>query len=154
MTFQTYLRINGEALPVQKDDYTVDYSDVIADSGGVTEAGTTIRDVIREGIPSISVTIPVSLTWLKKLRRYKREPYLNVEWMNPETGSLSSGIMYMDGFKVSLAHNNRLQAVSLRKGNIFMCYNQNNAFHGLYISARRKIIFCISKSLISASDFR
>ena len=104
MTFQTYLRINGEALPVQKDDYTVDYSDVVADSGGVTEAGTTIRDVIREGVPSISVTIPVSLTWLKKLRRYKREPYLNVEWMNPETGSLSSGIMYMDGFKVSLAH--------------------------------------------------
>ena len=104
MTFQTYLRINGETLPVQKDDYTVDYSDVIADSGGVTEAGTTIRDVIREGIPSISVTIPVSLTWLKKLRRMKREPYLNVEWMNPETGSLSTGIMYMDVFKVSLAH--------------------------------------------------
>ena len=104
MTFQTYLRINGEALPVQKDNYTVDFSDVIADSGGVTEAGTTIRDVIREGVPSISVTIPVSLTWLKKLRRMKREPYLNVEWMNPETGFLSSGIMYMDGFKVSLAH--------------------------------------------------
>lgn len=104
MTFQTYLRINGTALPVQKDDYSVDYSDVIADSGGVTEAGTTIRDVIREGVPSISVTIPVSLTWLKKLRRYKREPFLNVEWLDPETGSLSSGIMYMDGFKVSLEH--------------------------------------------------
>ena len=104
MTFQTYLRINGEALPVQKDDYTVDFSDVIADSGGVTEAGTTIRDVIREGVPSISVTIPVSLTWLKKLRKMKREPYLNVEWLDPETGSLSSSVMYMDGFKVSLAH--------------------------------------------------
>ena len=104
MTFQTYLKINGEALPVQKDDYSVAYSDVVADSGGVTEAGTTIRDVIREGVPSISVTIPVSLTWLKKLRRMKREPYLNVEWMNPETGSLSTGIMYMDVFKVSLAH--------------------------------------------------
>ena len=104
MTFQTYLRINGTALPVQKDDYSVDYSDVIADSGGVTEAGTTIRDVIREGVPSISVTIPVSLTGLKKLRRYKREPFLNVEWLDPETGSLSSGIMYMDGFKVSLEH--------------------------------------------------
>ena len=104
MTFQTYLKINGEVLPVQKDDYSVVYSDVVADSGGVTEAGTTIRDVIREGVPSISVTIPVSLTWLKKLRRYKREPYLNVEWMNPETGSLSAGIMYMDGFKVSPAH--------------------------------------------------
>ena len=32
MTFQTYLKINGTALPVQKDDYSVDYSDVIADS--------------------------------------------------------------------------------------------------------------------------
>ena len=47
MTFQTYLKINGKALPVQKDDYSVDYSEVIADSGGVTEAGTTSRDVIR-----------------------------------------------------------------------------------------------------------
>ena len=46
MTFQTYLKINGTALPVQKDNYSVDYSDVIADSGGVTEAGTTIRDVM------------------------------------------------------------------------------------------------------------
>ena len=44
------------------------------------------------------------ITWLKKLRRLKKEPYLNVEWMNPETGVLSSGIMYMDDFKVSLKH--------------------------------------------------
>lgn len=104
MTFQTYLKINGTALPVQKDDYSVDYSDVVADSGGVTEAGTTIRDVIREGVPSISVTIPVSLTWLKKLRKLKKEPYLDVQWLDPETGELSSGTMYMDGFKVSLEH--------------------------------------------------
>ena len=104
MTFQTYLRIDGIALPVQKDDYSVDYSDVVADSGGVTEAGTTIRDVIREGVPSISVTIPVSLTWLKKLRKMKKEPFLDVEWFDPDTGELSSGIMYMDSFKVSLEH--------------------------------------------------
>ena len=75
-----------------------------ADSGGVTEAGTTIRDVIREGVPSISVSLPVSLSWLKRLRRLKKEPYLDVEWMDPETGELSTGIMYMDGFKVSLEH--------------------------------------------------
>ncbi len=104
MTFQTYLKINGTALPVQKDDYTVSYSDVVADSGGVTEAGTTIRDVIREGIPSISVSIPVSLEWLKKLRKLKRQPSLNVEWLDPETGELSFGYMYMEDFKVSLEH--------------------------------------------------
>ena len=104
MTFQTYLKINGKALPVQKDDYSVEYRDVVADSGGVTEAGTTIRDVIREGIPSISVTIPVSAAWLQKLRKMKKEPYLTVEWLDPETGELSTGTMYMDGFKVSLEH--------------------------------------------------
>ena len=104
MTFQTYIKLNGTALPVQKDDYSIDYTDVVADSGGVTEAGTTIRDVIREGVPSISVTLPVSASWLKKLRTLKKEPYLNVEWLDPETGELSSGIMYMDGFKVSLVH--------------------------------------------------
>jgi len=104
MTFQTYIKLNGTALPVQKDDYSIDYTDVVADSGGVTEAGTTIRDVIREGVPSISVTIPVSASWLKRLRKLKKEPYLNVEWLDPETGALSSGIMYMDGFKVSLKH--------------------------------------------------
>ena len=104
MTFQTYIRINGTALPVQKDDYSIDYTDVVADSGGVTEAGTTIRDVIREGVPSISVTLPVSAGWLKRLRKLKKEPYLNVEWLDPETGELSSGIMYMDGFKVALKH--------------------------------------------------
>ena len=104
MTFQTYLKINGTALPVQKDDYSVDYSDVVADSGGVTEAGTTIRDVIREGVPSISVTLPVSAAWLKRLRKMKKEPSLDVEWLDPDTGELSSGTMYMDGFKVSLKH--------------------------------------------------
>jgi len=104
MTLQTYIRINGTALPVQKDDYSVEYNDVVADSGGVTEAGTTIRDVIREGVPSISVSLPVSLTWLKRLRRFKKEPYLDVEWLDPETGELTMGVMYMDGFKVSLEH--------------------------------------------------
>lgn len=104
MTFQTYLKINGKVIPVQKDDYSIDYTDVVADSGGVTEAGTTIRDVIREGVPSISVQIPVSASWLKTLRKLKKEPSLNVEWLDPETGELSSGIMYMDGFKVSLEH--------------------------------------------------
>ena len=104
MTFQTYLRINGAALPVQKDDYSVEYNDVVADSGGVREAGTTIRDVIREGVPSISVSLPVSRAWLKKLRRLKKEPYLDVEWLDPETGDMTTGVMYMDGFKVSLEH--------------------------------------------------
>ena len=41
---------------------------------------------------------------LKKLRKMKKEPYVNVEWLDPETGELSTGTMYIDGFKVSLEH--------------------------------------------------
>jgi len=34
----------------------------------------------------------------------KKEPYLDVEWLDPETGDMTAGTMYMDGFKVSLEH--------------------------------------------------
>ena len=102
--YQTYLKFNGEAVPVKRDDYTVSYNDVVSGGSGTTEAGTTIRDVIREGVPSIAVNLDVSITWLKKLRAYKKLPAITVEWFDPEIGALSSGAMYMEGFKVSLVH--------------------------------------------------
>ena len=102
--YQTYLKFNGEAVPVKKDDYTVSYNDVVSEGSGTTEAGTVIRDVIREGVPSISVQLDVSVSWLKKLRAYKKLPSITVNWFDPETGALSENEMYMDGFKVSLAH--------------------------------------------------
>ena len=39
MTSQTYIRINGLALPVRKDDDSIGCSDAAADSGGETAAG-------------------------------------------------------------------------------------------------------------------
>ena len=100
--FQTYLQFNGETVPVKKDDYSVSYNDVVSGGSGTTEAGTVIRDVIREGVPSISVNLDVSIKWLKKLRAYKKLPSMTVRWFDPETGSLSENEMYMDGFKASL----------------------------------------------------
>ena len=102
--FQTYLKFNGETVPVKKDDYTVSYNDVVSEGSGTTEAGTVIRDVIREGVPSISVNLDVTVAWLKKLRAYKKLPSITVRWLDPETGGLSERAMYMDGFKASLAH--------------------------------------------------
>ena len=52
--------------------YSVSLSDVEADSGGVTEAGTTQRDVVREGVAQIGVTFRVSKRWLNKLSAYKK----------------------------------------------------------------------------------
>lgn len=102
--YQTYLKFNDETVPVKKDDYTVSYNDVVSGGSGKTEAGTVIRDVIREGVPSISVNLDVTITWLKKLRAYKKRPALTVSWFDPDTGALSEREMYMDSFKASLAH--------------------------------------------------
>ena len=55
MAFIQYLTLDGVPLPLP-DSYGVQMSDVEADSGGETEAGTTQRDVVRMGVVSIPVT--------------------------------------------------------------------------------------------------
>ena len=52
MAHMQYLVFNNENIPMPAS-YSVSLSDVEADSGGVTEAGTTQRDVVREGVVQI-----------------------------------------------------------------------------------------------------
>ena len=59
MAHMQYLVFNNENIPMPAS-YSVNLSDVEADSGGVTEAGTTQRDVVREGVVQIGVTFRVS----------------------------------------------------------------------------------------------
>ena len=49
MAYLQYLVFNQKKLPLP-DSYDLDLSDVEADSGGETEAGTTQRDVVRTGV--------------------------------------------------------------------------------------------------------
>lgn len=65
MAHMQYLVFNNENIPMPAS-YSVNLSDVEADSGGVTEAGTTQRDVVREGVVQIGVTFHVSKKWLNK----------------------------------------------------------------------------------------
>lgn len=71
MAFIQYLKFDNENLPLPTS-YDLDLSDVEADSGGETEAGTTQRDVIRAGVVTISVSFSVSAIWLSKLSAYAR----------------------------------------------------------------------------------
>ncbi len=66
MAHMQYLVFNNENIskPVS---YSVSLLDVEADSGGVTEAGTTQRDVVREGVVQIGVTFRVSKKWLNEM---------------------------------------------------------------------------------------
>lgn len=69
MAFIQYLIFNNRSLPLP-DSYDIGLSDVEADSGGETEAGTTQRDVVRTGVADISVSFSVSPKWLKILTAY------------------------------------------------------------------------------------
>jgi len=52
MAHLQYLIFNDENIPMPVS-YSIELSDVEADSGGTTEAGTTQRDVVREGVVEI-----------------------------------------------------------------------------------------------------
>lgn len=101
MAFFQYLNINGEDLPLP-DSYDVEYSDVEADSGGETEAGTTQRDVVRHGVVSIPVSFSVTAKWLKKLAAWAKRDKLTVKFFDTEFLELKQTEMYVDGFKAKL----------------------------------------------------
>ena len=82
--------------------YSVNLSDVEADSGGMTEAGTTQRDVVREGVVQIGVTFRVSKKWLNKFSAYKKLAGITVGYLDTETMGIVNTQMYIDGYQVKL----------------------------------------------------
>ena len=101
MAHLQYLIFNGENIPMPAS-YDLDLNDVEADSGGVTEAGTTQRDVVREGVAEIKVTFNVSQKWLKKFSAYKKLASITVQYLDVETMQLTAPQMYIDGYAVKL----------------------------------------------------
>lgn len=101
MAFQEYLRFNDELVPLPSS-YVMALIDVEAESGGVTEAGTKQRDVVREGVVEIDVTFNVSKKWLMKFRAYKKLSKLKVSYLNTEHMSMTDTEMFMDGFESKL----------------------------------------------------
>ena len=69
----------------------------------MTEAGTTQRDVVREGVVQIGVTFRVSKKWLKKFSAYKKLASITVGYLDTATMNIVDTQMYIDGFKSRLA---------------------------------------------------
>ena len=101
MAFIQYLKFNGTALPLP-DSYDCELTAVEADTTGETEAGTTQRDVIRQGVVSISVSFSVTPTWLKKLSAFSKQDKLAVQYFDTETLEMKDTEMYMEGFQAKL----------------------------------------------------
>lgn len=105
MAFMKVLEFDGIALPFP-DDYNVDLADVEADSSGETEAGTKQRDIVRQGVPTISVSFSVTPKWLEKLSYFRGRPKIAVRYFSPETLEYGEQEMYIDGYKAKLEHDN------------------------------------------------
>lgn len=99
MAHLQYLIFNNENIPMPAS-YSIGLSDVEADSGGMTEAGTTQRDVVREGVVEIQVSFNVSKKWLQKFSAYKKLAKITVGYLDTETMNTE---MFIDGFKSRLA---------------------------------------------------
>ena len=101
MAHLQYLVFNNENIPMPAS-YSVSLSDVEADSGGVTEAGTTQRDVVREGVVQIGVTFRVSKKWLNKFSAYKKLASITVGYLDMETMNIVDTQMFIDGYQCEL----------------------------------------------------
>lgn len=101
MAFIQYLKFNGAALPLPTS-YDCELSAIEADTSGETEAGTTQRDVIRQGVVTIAVAFSLSPAWLKKLTAYSKQDKLTVEYFDTETLEIKETEMYITGFKAKL----------------------------------------------------
>ena len=102
MAFMQYLVFNNENVPMPSS-YQMELSDVEADSGGTTEAGTIQRDIVREGVVEIKVSFNVSKRWLKKFSAYKKLASITVQYLDTSTMTLATTTMYIDGYSVKLS---------------------------------------------------
>lgn len=87
MAHLQYLIFNNENIP-KPTSYSVNLSDVEADSGGATEAGTTQRDVVREGVVEIAVSFRVSKRWLNKFSVYNKLASITVGYLDTATSTM------------------------------------------------------------------
>ena len=101
MAFMTYLKFGGTDLPLPTS-YEVTMTDVEADSGGETEAGTIQRDVVRLGLVTIAVTFQIIQKWLKLLTGFKQKEKISVDYFDTETAEMKKTEMYVEGFKSRL----------------------------------------------------
>lgn len=92
-----YLKINDDILPVEPHKgYEVDFKNY--ENVNKTEAGTTVRDLVRSGIPIISVNMECDKYMLTNMRRYNQQISLDVYYFSPYN-VLEHNIMYMSSYK-------------------------------------------------------
>lgn len=96
------LFFDEEEVVLYKGSYTLAYSDV--EAVNKSEGGTTVREVIREGVPKISVKTYASDEWFQKFRQYKAQDSIEVAYYDPEELAFSTMTAYMSNFAFELVY--------------------------------------------------
>lgn len=96
------LFFDEEEVVLYKGSYTLAYSDV--EAVNKSEGGTTVREVIREGVPKISVKTYALDEWFQKFRQYKAQDSIEVAYYDPETLAFSTMTAYMSNFAYELVY--------------------------------------------------
>ena len=98
------LYFNNEEVTLYRGSYKLAYTDV--ESLNKSEAGTTIRELIREGVLKISVSTYADDIWFKKFRDYKAEPLIAVSYYDPAELAFTEFDGYLANFSCDLIKGN------------------------------------------------
>lgn len=101
MAYMDYLILNGIQIPLP-NEYSMEYADIESDASGETEAGTKQRDVIREGVVTITVSFSVTAAWLQKFSAFKKRAKLTVRYFDSYALGMRETEMFMEGYKAVL----------------------------------------------------
>ena len=96
------LFFDEEEVVLYKGSYTLAYSDV--EAVNKSEGGTTVREVIRVGVPKISVKTYALDEWFQKFRQYKAQDSIEVAYYDPEELAFSTMTAYMSNFAFELVY--------------------------------------------------
>lgn len=97
----SYIKINNEKIPTP-DELEFEFRDIEGSSSGITEAGITHRDIVREGVIVISLKFTLSTKWLVKLSKMLKQNIIKVKYFNPYTLEEKEINAYCTNYKVSL----------------------------------------------------
>lgn len=94
------LYFNEEEIALLKGSYKLGYTD--EEALNKSEAGTVIREMIREGVLKISVSTYADDEWVQKFRAYKALDSLTVKYYDPSTLDFEEFEGYITNFACEL----------------------------------------------------
>lgn len=94
------LYFDEEEVVLLKGSYKLSYEDEQAINK--SEAGTKMREVIREGVPKISVSTYALDEWYQKFRQYKSQDSIEVAYYDPDTLVYETFTAFITNFSCDL----------------------------------------------------